>query len=255
MQVVVGGCQIPVTLDIFQNLNEIKKAIDWAAGNNVNIMSTPECALSGYLWQPESNADPRVLHISQSITELVSYSFSKGVDLILGTACYNELDQWCDSLHFIIDGKIEHIHYKNVIFEHQYISGTGVRTIEYNGRQIGGLLCSDVWGNPISNPDSSASLIRSLQSQRCDVLFVSANTPKGPQNSLFRDWHNICVRMFGYLGNWDTVVSENTYKMEGFEWDGRTGVDCGIYSKTGEFNKAREHGTDYFKMTLYERIR
>ena len=68
------------------------------------------------------------------------------------------------------------------------------------------------------------------------------------------EWHTICVRMFGNLANWYTVVADNTYKMEGFEWEGRTGVNCGIYSNNDTCVKAREHGTDYFKKTLYDRI-
>ena len=252
---IVGGCKLPVSLDIKQNLKEIKKAIDWAAENEVNILSTPECALSGYLWAPADSNDDRILQISQSITELKAYSLAKKVDLILGTAWYDQSNQWSDTLHFIIDGEISHVHYKNIVFEHQYTAGAGVTVITYRGKRIAGLICSDAWSDPIKNPDASAGLIRSLKEQKCDVLFVSANTPKGPQNSLHRDWHNICVRMNGHLGEWHTVVSENTYKMEGFEWDGPTGVDCGIYLKTGEFNKARGHGTDYFKQVLYERTR
>ena len=251
--ITVGGCQIPVTLDIFQNLNEIKRAIDWAAENNVNIMSTPECALSGYLWKPSNETDERVLHLSDAISEISAYSFNKKVDLLLGTAWYNEANQWSDTMHVIIDGKIEHVHYKNVLFENQYTPGNGVIVFNYRGKRIGTLLCSDIWGNPIKNLDVSAGLIRSLIDQQCDILFISANTPKG-QHNLFLEWHNSCVRMYGHLGKWITVVSDNTYKMEGFAWEGRTGVDCGIYSTECELLKAREHGTDYFKMVVHERI-
>ena len=66
----VGGCRIPVSLDIKANLAEIKKAIDWAADNSVDIMCTPECALSGYMWQPTSQEDPKVIEISAAIDEL-----------------------------------------------------------------------------------------------------------------------------------------------------------------------------------------
>lgn len=250
---VIGGCQIPVTLDILKNVKEIKRAIDWAADNNVDILSTPECALSGYLWRPSDTTDERVSQLSNAIDDIIAYSTDKKVDLLLGTAWYNANNQWSDTMHFIIDGKIAHVHYKNVLFEHQYTPGIGVTVVNYRGKNIGTLLCSDVWGNPIKNLDASASLVRSLIDQKCDILFVSANTPKGLHN-LFLEWHNSCVRMYNHLGNWITVVSDNTYKMEGFEWEGRTGVDCGIYSIECDLLKAREHGTDYFKMVVYERI-
>lgn len=253
LPLVVGGCQIPVTLNIQQNLIEIKKAINWAADNGVDIMSTPECSLSGYLWKPDNSDDPRILEISDAITELAEYSTNKKVDLVLGTAQYNALNQWCDTLQFIINGKIAHIHYKNVMFEHQYTAGTGVHVFEYKGKKIGGLICSDLWSNPLAYPDASGKLIRSLQEQKCEVVFLSANTPKNI-SSMWIEWHTICVRMFGNLANWYTVVADNTYKMEGFEWEGRTGVNCGIYSNNDTCVKAREHGTDYFKKTLYDRI-
>lgn len=250
---VISGCQIPVTLDILKNLKEIKRAIDWAAENKVDILATPECALSGYLWKPLDNNDERVTQLLTAFTEVLSYSADKKVDLLLGTAWYNAADQWSDTMQFIVDGKVEHIHYKNVLFEHQYTPGDGVKVLHYRGKRIGTLLCSDIWGNPIKNLDVSAGLVRSLIDQQCDILFVSANTPKGLHN-LFLEWHNSCVRMYTHLGKWITVVSDNTYKMEGFEWEGRTGVDCGIYLTECDFLKAREHGTDYFKMVVYERI-
>jgi predicted amidohydrolase len=250
--IIIGGCQIPVTLDISQNLKEIKKAIDWASENNVDILSTPECALSGYLWAPNNIKDPRILQVTKGIEELILYSLDKKVDLILGTAQYNESNQWSDTLHFIISGKIEHIHYKNILFEDQYTPGNGVKTISYRGRTIAGLICSDIWANPITYPDASAGLVRSLIDQQCNILFVCANTPKD-QIPLFKKWHNACVEMYANLGKLDIVVSENSYKMDGFMWDKETGVDAGIYSKVGDFKKAREHGTDYFKMSVYER--
>lgn len=250
---VVGGCQIPVTLDIQRNLIEIKKAIDWAADNGVDIMSTPECSLSGYLWKPDNDVDPRILEISNAITELAEYSITKKVDLVLGTAQYNTLNQWCDTLQFIINGKVEHIHYKNILFENQYTAGTEVQVLEYKGKKIGGLLCSDLWSNPLTYPDASATLVRSLREQKCEIVFLSANTPKDI-SSMWKEWHTICVRLFSHLGNWYTVVTDNTYKMEGYPWEGNTGVTCGIYSNDDVCIKAREHGTDYFKKTLYDRI-
>ena len=60
-----AGCQIPVTRDIEKNIKEIKKAIDWAKDNFVEIIATPECALSGYMWKPDSVDDPRLSLVPQ----------------------------------------------------------------------------------------------------------------------------------------------------------------------------------------------
>ena len=250
---VIAGCQIPVTTDIQRNLDEIKRAIDWAAISGVDIISTPECALSGYMWSPSDNSDPKILQLSDAIKDISEYSKLKQVDLVLGTAWFNESNQWCDTLQFIINGNIEHVHYKNILFERYYTAGTGVQVIDYRGMKIAGLICSDLWANPMSYPDASGKLVRSLKEQGCNILFACANTPKGPQGHMFRDWHNLCAKMFSNLGKWYTVVSENTYKMEGNVWEGQTGVQCGIYLPSAELISAREHSIDYFKLTCYER--
>ena len=40
----IAGAQIPInSYQISYNLNEIKKALDWAADNDVDIIQTPEC--------------------------------------------------------------------------------------------------------------------------------------------------------------------------------------------------------------------
>ena len=45
----IGGAQIPVTKNINLNVEQIKKAIDWASENKVDYLLTPEGALSGYM--------------------------------------------------------------------------------------------------------------------------------------------------------------------------------------------------------------
>ena len=45
----IAGAQIPINDHSIQyNVNEIKKALDWAADNDVDIIQTPEASLSGY---------------------------------------------------------------------------------------------------------------------------------------------------------------------------------------------------------------
>ena len=44
----IAGAQIPVTLDIEENVKTIKTAIDWAVENKCHFLVTPECSLSGY---------------------------------------------------------------------------------------------------------------------------------------------------------------------------------------------------------------
>jgi len=211
-QLTVGGCRIPVSLDIQENLKEIKKAIDWAADNSVEIMSTPECALSGYMWAPSSQTDPRVIELDLALQSVMLYSKEKTVDLILGTAWYDHDSVWKNMQLFIVDGKCQHVHRKSVLFgtEMQYYQGgndSGV--FNYKGFNIAGLICNDIWSNTMVWPSASAMLLQRLKHEKADVVFVSANVPRDASHAeLFYQWHEVCIRMFGGTGNWNTVVSE-----------------------------------------------
>lgn len=249
--IVVGGCRIPVTHNIADNLAEIKKAIDWAAENNVDIMSTPECALSGYLWHPADQKDPRVLELDGAIKELQKYSAEKHVDLVLGTAWYNSKNEWTNLQAFIIDGECKQTHRKNVLFEKEtdhYAKGMDATVFDYKGLRIGGMICNDFWANPMHFGGMSGDLLRGLLRQRANIVFLSANVPKtiGP-NNMFYNWHKICIEMFSAYGVWNTVVCDTANNVDGTAYVGPSCVPCGICDYTTEWLMAPEKGTAYFK--------
>jgi len=246
----IGGCQIPVTNDISKNLIEIKKAIDWASDNNVNILGTPECALSGYMWYPENSDDQRVSDIVNTLEEIKQYSKLKNVDIILGTAFYNDNNKWANTQKFIVEGHVVHTHYKTVVFEDFYEPGTGSYSIDYKGIKIAGLICNDYWANPFKWPDATGQLVKSLFEQKTQIVFVSANVPKHISEDLFYRWHNMCVEFFSKMGDWITVVCDSPYLMNGEPYDGWTGVQSGIVGPRHRTVKSREYGTDYYKFTI-----
>ena len=250
-----AGCQIPVTQDIKKNIEEIKKAINWAKENSVEIIATPECALSGYMWLPDSVDDPRLLAVIQGLEEIKKYSKEIGVDVILGTAYVDETDRWANTQKFIINGDVIHTHYKNVMFgkELQYYNpGNTVSSIHYKNYKIAGLICNDFWSNPVLWPDATGVLLRKLKDDEVDIVFASVNVPKdtGPSDCFFR-WHVMCTEMFSMSGGWTSVVCDNPYLMEGHEYQGRTQSQSGICSSSMQWIKSRDNGTDYFKQTLY----
>ena len=87
-----------------------------------------------------------------------------------------------------------------------------------------------------------------------DILFASVNVPKetGPEDCFFR-WHVLCTEMFSMAGGWTTVVCDNPYLMEGDEYQGRTISQSGICNPNMQWIKSREHGTDYFKQSRYDK--
>ena len=91
----IAGAQIPINdHSIKYNLNEIKKALDWAAENDVDILQTPECSLSGYdpmHWmyrQTEESKDDITLDVA--LKEVEDYQRKVGVGLNLGTCILSQ---------------------------------------------------------------------------------------------------------------------------------------------------------------------
>tara|TARA_B100000427_G_scaffold47079_1_gene35130 strand:+ start:58 stop:1074 length:1017 start_codon:yes stop_codon:yes gene_type:complete len=86
----IAGAQIPINdYSIQYNVNEIKKALDWAADNDVDIIQTPESSLSGYdpyHWmyrETEQSKDDIIL--DAALKEVEEYQRKVGVGLNLGT--------------------------------------------------------------------------------------------------------------------------------------------------------------------------
>jgi len=250
-KIIVGGCRIPVTTNIADNLSEIKKAIDWAAENSVDILSTPECALSGYMWRPDSEEDPRVTELDSAIKEISEYSKEKKVDLVLGTAWYDKEKRWTNMQAFIINGKCEHTHRKYVLITKEmdfYHPGTMPTTYEYKGCKIAGLICNDFWSNPMIWPGSSAVMLDDLARLGTNILFVSSYVPKEPgPNRLFYKWHETCIEMYSAYGIWNTVICDTTTAIDGTLYDGESCVPCGVCDYATQWLTVPGSGTAYFK--------
>lgn len=249
--IVIGGCRIPVTNNIADNVVEIKKAIDWAAENKVNLMATPECALSGYLWSPENQEDSRVIELNNAIQEITSYTKTKGVDLVLGTAWYDAENRWTNMQAFIIDGVCEHTHRKNVLFQREgemYYPGQPPKVFEYKGVKIAGLICNDAWSNPILWPGHSGMLLGALKNDNVNFVFLSAFVPKEPgPNNIFYRWHQSQVEMFSAFGIWNTIVCDTTTNIDGTPYDGVPVCPVGICDYSANWLKGSDSGTAYFK--------
>jgi len=210
----IAGCRLPVTLDVQSNLKEVKQAIDWASEHEVDIISTPECALSGYLWKPNGIKDPRILEIQNAYSEICKYSKEKKVDIVLGTGWVNSYRHWNNVQHFIVDGNSIHIHYKNLLFleeQRYYSSVNNLKTIKYKGFTIAGLICNEVWSNPYLFNCQSVDILNTLANHNADLVFVSANVPTDVRpRHLWYDWHRSWISMASSTLKMGFVVSDST---------------------------------------------
>ena len=234
-------------MSIDQNVVQIKRAIDWAAENGVNIMVTPECALSGYMWAPDDRQDPRIQELAEALGAVQEYSLLKAVDLVLGTACYNAQGAWANMQAFIVDGHCVDHDEKQVLFGAEqcvYTQGHRLTVLASKQFKIAGLICNDLWSNPLLWPGESADLLQELRRQKVDIVVVSANMPpSNEQQELFYTWTDACIRMYSLTGDWNTVVSDQT----------TTAAVCpvGVVGRNSEWLvKGHDHTVDYFKFTV-----
>lgn len=245
----VGGCKIPVTKNIQSNLTEIKLAIDWASNNEVRLLVTPECALSGYLWAPRDQ-DPKIKELAEALEEIENYSKEKKVDLILGTACYNNNGNWANTQRYIFNGKFVNEYSKNLLIDPEFIY-TSERSfppiINYNGVKISGLICNDFWSNPVLFPGGSSQLLRHLLQNEVQIVFVSAYVPKepGPENSFYY-WHLGQISNMGLYCQFAIVVSDASTNVDGSPYTGQPACPVGIWDMSGKSIT----GEKYFKHTF-----
>lgn len=253
-QLTVGGCRIPVTTNIADNLVEIKKAIDWACDNSVDIMCTPECSLSGYMWKPDGKEDPRVLELDMALQEIERYSVEKKVDIVLGTAWYNNKNQWVNMQAFIIDGEHQFTHEKNILFpleQEIYYPGYVSQVFDYKGVRIAGLICNDAWANTILWPGQTGLLLRSLWTKNVHFVFVSAFVPKEPgPNNMFYRWCQSQVELFSAFGNWHTIVCDTTTNIDGTVYNGPPASPVGICDSEADWIKSSDTGVTFFKSSF-----
>ena len=210
MTIRLAGAQIPVTVNIEKNKQEILKAIDWAKDNEVDHLLTPEAALSGYMsdWRENLN------QLTDALKEIEEHQSKSGLCLHLGTN-YKEPDKYGDVFrnqlrhynpHGILYGttfKYYPMPGENVLAKDSKEPVVPVQLIESDSNNPDeipmavGLLCNDMWGYgeggniPISN--------KALDLKRLDVMFHATNGRNYPDNDFRRDvydsWHDVHFKM------------------------------------------------------------
>ena len=210
MTIRLAGAQIPVTVNIEKNKQEILKAIDWAKDNEVDHLLTPEAALSGYMSDWRENLD----QLTDALKEIEEHQSKSGLCLHLGTN-YKEPDKYGDVFrnqlrhynpHGILYGttfKYYPMPGENVLAKDSKEPVVPVQLIESDSNNPDeipmavGLLCNDMWGYgeggniPISN--------KALDLKRLDVMFHATNGRNYPDNDFRRDvydsWHDVHFKM------------------------------------------------------------
>jgi predicted amidohydrolase len=202
----VSGLQMNVTKDVAQNTVTIKKAITNAAEAGADILLTPEGSLSGYT----SSFDRQT--VKDALAEVTAFAKEKKLGLALGTCfeeedgkCYNEIRFYDKAGEFLgFHGKILRC---GDIFEENKgelteFAAAPLRTFNFHGLAVGGLICNDMWANPGCTPMDDPHLTTQLKKMGAQIIFHAVNGGRDSSDLsqvTCRNYHesNLCLRALG----------------------------------------------------------
>ena len=192
MSITVAGGQLPVTKDVQMNIGAILRAIDFAVSEEADILLTPEGSLSGYT--PHFDAGL----VENALKEVTARARDAQLGLALGT-CYVEADGKCyNQLRFYKkDGTFLGFHSKILLCgDHQDppegeindYATVPLRTFEFGDVTIGGLVCNDLWANPMCTSMPDPHLSQQLAKMGAQIIFHAFNGGRGKSD--YRDMVN-----------------------------------------------------------------
>lgn len=179
MQLRLALAQLAVGRDIAANVAALLDAIDFAHGQQAQLLLTPEGSLSGYT----PHFDPT--EAREALAEVTALAREQQVGLALGT-CFVEDDGLCyNQLRFYLpDGTYLGYHSKTLRCgdgsdpprgENQDYAVSPLRTFDFLGVTIGGLICNDLWANPGCTPMPDPHLTRQLAQQGAKLILHAVN--------------------------------------------------------------------------------
>lgn len=180
MNLRVFGAQIPVSPDIRQNVLTLCRAVEQAAQARADILLTPEGSLSGYTH--EFDADM----LQSGLQEVTALAHQRQVGLALGT-CFKENDGlvYNQIRFYTANGAYLGFHSKILLCKNMrgpeppgevdHFASTELKAFTFNGIQIGGLICNDLWASPAWTPMPDTHLTQQLAEMGVRVVFHAVN--------------------------------------------------------------------------------
>jgi predicted amidohydrolase len=215
----VAGAQIPVSEDISANLATLSRAINFAREAKADLLLTPEGSLSGYTHLFDQKA------AEEGLAQVLSEAKEAGIGLALGT-CFYEQDEKCyDELRFYAkDGEFLGFHSKTLtcgtltdppVGEINHYAIQPLRTYNFLGYPIGGLVCNDMWANPTCTPMPDVHLVHQLSLMGAKILFHAVNGGRNgsPWSELAWQYHNANLRMRAQASGMWIITVDNCFPM------------------------------------------
>jgi predicted amidohydrolase len=252
VEIRVAGAQIPITRDVERNVGAIGRAIAYAAEEKADILLTPEGGLSGYTPAFDRQAAQEGLGL------VTSWAREAGIGLALGT-CWVEPDGVCyNQLRFYVpNGAYLGFHSKTLTCgtwedpPQGEINDYGVaplRTFDYGGICVGGLICNDLWANPGCTPVPDPHLSQLLARMGARILFHAVNGGRGhgAWSRVAWQYHEANLRMRARAGRVWVVTVDNCHPM-----DIPCSAPCGVVDPNGDWVCQTEpQGERYYAYTI-----
>jgi predicted amidohydrolase len=248
----VAGVKMLVSNDINANIEAIKKAIDYALQEKADILLTPEGSLSGY--NPDFNKE----EAKNALEEIVHYASRAKVGLALGT-CFYEDDNKCYNQIRFYDAEGNFLGFHSKILrcgdfgdcikgEINSYSTTPLRTFEFKGIIIGGLICNDLWANPACTTLPDTHLSQQLSKMGARIIFHAVNGGRSESelSDIFWDYHSTNLRIRAMSGGIWVVTADNSYPL-----NLRSSAPSGVINPEGKWVCETEaKGVQYFSYTI-----
>ncbi|MFX0102209.1 MAG: carbon-nitrogen hydrolase family protein [Candidatus Hodarchaeota archaeon] len=208
----VAGAQIPVLGDVEANYESISMALEQAIEQEADILLTPEGSLSGYFPQIDQEK------VDDFLEKIVEKASGAGVGLALGT-CFREKDDEgvYNQLRFYgKDGTFLGFHSKmtKTTGEFDDYKSSPLRTFEFEGITMGGLICNDIWANPGCTLETYPHyLVQKLSKMGAKVIFhaVNGGRSKDPFMEVVHAYHESNLRMRAQANKVWIVTVDNCF--------------------------------------------
>jgi len=214
----VTTAQIVVSDDIGANVEMINWAIDKAIAEKSDVLLTPEGSLSGYTHIFDQD------RVAKELVGVVERASKGGLALALGT-CFVEDDGKCyNELRFYDKGgEFLGFHSKTLLTgswddppkgEINHYAVRPLRTFELCGIRVGGLICNDMWANPMCTPVPDPHLSQQLSKMGAKVIFQAVNGGRDGgewSRNVYWNYHETNLRMRAASGRMWIVSADNCY--------------------------------------------
>lgn len=210
--------QLCVRDDIAENVRSINGAIDFAAGQQADILLTPEGSLSGYTNRFDQKA------VEKALPDILARARKTGLGLALGT-CFYETEKECyNQIRFYDkDGRYLGFHSKILRCggmeppnsgEIDYYATTPLKVFDFHGITVGGLICNDMWANPGCTPMPDPHLSQQLSRLGAKIIFHAVNGGRSADEFsqvVCRGFHEGNLRIRAAAGRVWICVADNAY--------------------------------------------